>query len=117
MNGSRILLYTEKSDHSSISSYFAKLKLLWDEFSSLRYPTKFDCPSFKKYAEFDQQQKLLQFLLGLNESYSGIKSQILLMNPLTIVNQAYSLVNQEELNEECQLVLTMLKYQHSFKKV
>ncbi|GAV67879.1 LOW QUALITY PROTEIN: UBN2_3 domain-containing protein, partial [Cephalotus follicularis] len=47
------------------------------------------------YLEHDQQQKLLQFLMGLNDSYGGIRSQIL-MNPLPTVGQAYSLISQEE---------------------
>ena len=42
------------------------------------------------------QQRLMQFLMGLNESYSAIRGQILLMNPLPSVRQAYSSVCQEE---------------------
>ena len=38
----------------------------------------------------------MQFLMGLNESYSQIKGQILLMEPLPTVNKAYSLLIQEE---------------------
>ena len=34
--------------------------------------------------------------MGLNESYSAIHGQILLMNPLPSVRQAYSFVSQEE---------------------
>lgn len=34
---------------------------------------------------------------GLNESYSVVKSQILIMNPLPSVNQVYSLINEEEM--------------------
>ncbi|GAV67218.1 hypothetical protein CFOL_v3_10726 [Cephalotus follicularis] len=34
--------------------------------------------------------------MGLNESYGGIRSQILMMSPLPIVSQAYSLISQEE---------------------
>ncbi|GAV62904.1 LOW QUALITY PROTEIN: UBN2_3 domain-containing protein, partial [Cephalotus follicularis] len=43
-----------------------------------------------------QRDRLLQFLMGLNDSYTAIRSQILLMNPLPTVNKAYSLVLQEE---------------------
>ena len=38
----------------------------------------------------------MQFLMGLNESYSAIRGQILLMNPLPSVCQAYSSVCREE---------------------
>jgi hypothetical protein len=38
----------------------------------------------------------MQFLMGLNESYSAIRGQILLMNPLPDVSKAYSSIVQEE---------------------
>ena len=38
----------------------------------------------------------MQFLMGLNESYSAIQGQILLMNPLPDVTKAYSSIVQEE---------------------
>lgn len=38
----------------------------------------------------------MQFLMGLNETYSTIRGQILLMNPLPSMRQAYSSVSQEE---------------------
>ncbi|XP_065620096.1 uncharacterized protein LOC136063519 [Quercus suber] len=38
----------------------------------------------------------MQFLMGLNESYSQIKGQILLMEPLPTINKVYSLLIQEE---------------------
>ncbi|XP_038991160.1 uncharacterized protein LOC120114263 [Hibiscus syriacus] len=34
--------------------------------------------------------------MGLNETYSTIRSQILIMRPLSTVNQAYSIIAQEE---------------------
>jgi hypothetical protein len=34
--------------------------------------------------------------MGLNESYKAIRGQILLMNPLPDVRQAYSSIVQEE---------------------
>ena len=38
----------------------------------------------------------MQFLMGLNESYSVVRGQLLLMNPLPDVSQAYSSIIQEE---------------------
>ncbi|KAH7572639.1 hypothetical protein JRO89_XS04G0284500 [Xanthoceras sorbifolium] len=41
-------------------------------------------------AHEQDQQKLKQFLMGLNESYNAIRGQILLMNPLPSIRQAYA---------------------------
>ncbi|XP_040937493.1 uncharacterized protein [Gossypium hirsutum] len=35
--------------------------------------------------------------MGLNETYAAVRSQILLMQPLPLVNRAYSMIVQEEL--------------------
>ncbi|XP_078178710.1 uncharacterized protein LOC144572939 [Carex rostrata] len=43
-----------------------------------------------------QQEKLFQFLMGLNESYATVRSQVLTMDPLPSVNKIYSLALQEE---------------------
>ncbi|GAV77881.1 UBN2_3 domain-containing protein, partial [Cephalotus follicularis] len=72
------------------------LRQLWDEYASLVTLPSCGCATSKAYLEHDQQQKLLQFLIGLTDSYRGIRSQILMMNPLPTVGQAYSLISQEE---------------------
>ena len=38
----------------------------------------------------------MQFLMGLNESYGGIRSQILMLDPLPPVAKVFNLVIQEE---------------------
>ncbi|KAK4722845.1 hypothetical protein R3W88_013078 [Solanum pinnatisectum] len=43
-----------------------------------------------------QYQRLLQFLMGLGDSYSQARGQILMMPSLPNVNQAYALVIQDE---------------------
>ncbi|XP_073310027.1 uncharacterized protein [Primulina huaijiensis] len=80
----------------TISVYFSKLKQLWDELASLVTSPSCECPTSRSYVEYEQQQRLIQFLMGLNDSYGTIRSQILLMNPLPSVSQAYSLISQEE---------------------
>ncbi|KAL6323616.1 hypothetical protein AAG906_039210 [Vitis piasezkii] len=76
-----------RQEQLSISVYYTKLKSLWDELASYN-----DASSGAQ----QDQQRLMQFLMGLNESYSAIRGQILLMNPLPSVRQAYSSVCQEE---------------------
>ncbi|RVW33420.1 Retrovirus-related Pol polyprotein from transposon RE1 [Vitis vinifera] len=43
-----------------------------------------------------KRRRLMQFLMGLNESYNAIRGQILLMNPLPDVAKAYSSIVQED---------------------
>lgn len=45
---------------------------------------------------FQSQECVMQFLMGLNESYSQIRAQILMMDPLPSISKIFSLVVQEE---------------------
>lgn len=51
------------------------------------------------------QNKLMQFLMGLNESYDAIKSQILVLDPLFTVNKSYSMVLKVEKQRAVQVNL------------
>ncbi|XP_075074713.1 uncharacterized protein LOC142162278 [Nicotiana tabacum] len=44
----------------------------------------------------DQNLKLMQFLMGLNEIFNNARGNILMMEPIHVVNKAYSLVIQDE---------------------
>jgi len=44
----------------------------------------------------EQNQKLLQFLMGLNDDYNAIRDNILMMTPLPSISQVYSMLIQEE---------------------
>ena len=70
-----------------VFAYYTKLKGLWDEVASYNVVA---------HGAQQDQQKLMQFLMGLNESYSAIRGKILLMNHLPSVCQAYPSISQEE---------------------
>nr|XP_016456703.1 PREDICTED: uncharacterized protein LOC107780652 [Nicotiana tabacum] len=46
--------------------------------------------------EFSEAQKLIQFLSGLNETYSTVKSNILMMSLVPSVEKAYSILIRDE---------------------
>jgi len=77
------------SDHMTVAACHIKLKELWDELGSYN-GTICSCGADHK------RHRLIQFLMGLNESYSAIREQILLMNPLPDTTNAYSAIAQEE---------------------
>ncbi|GJT11907.1 hypothetical protein Tco_0858949 [Tanacetum coccineum] len=50
--------------------------------------------------EKDQRNRLIQFLMGLDECYANVKGQILLMQPMPTVEKAYNLIRKEEKQKE-----------------
>ncbi|XP_075095487.1 uncharacterized protein LOC142173743 [Nicotiana tabacum] len=59
-------------------------------------PPSCDCEKSKDFVVHLQYQRLLQFLMGLNECYSQARSQILMKSKVINVNQAYALIVQDE---------------------
>ena len=100
-NGPRIFQIKQQLNGLSqgsndVSSYFTKLKTLWEELREFRPVSACSCGGLKHLMEFQQQEYVLQFLMGLNESYSQIRAQILMIDPLPPINKVFSLVIQEE---------------------
>ena len=46
--------------------------------------------------DYQQQEYVMQFLMGLNESYAGMRGQILMLDPLPSISKVFNLVVQEE---------------------
>lgn len=79
--------------------YFTKLKTLWDELVNFRPACtcgKCDCGGVRLLESFNHQEHVMLFLLGLNDSFSQIRGQLLLTDPLPPINKVFSLVTQEE---------------------
>ncbi|XP_016164977.1 uncharacterized protein LOC107607550 [Arachis ipaensis] len=72
----------------TISQYFTKIKVLWEELNSYR-PVQCNCGDARAMQEFLQAKYVHYFLMGLDESYSQIRGQILLMEPLPAINKFY----------------------------
>ncbi|XP_019168106.1 PREDICTED: uncharacterized protein LOC109163845 [Ipomoea nil] len=96
-------IYQTKQNDDSLNEYFTRQKLLWDELGILRpqisclCSTKCECG--KRIDELNEQaekDKLSIFLIGLHEKYTGARNQIMLMRPLPDVNEAYSMIAQQE---------------------
>ncbi|KAL5578965.1 hypothetical protein UlMin_011407 [Ulmus minor] len=100
-NGSRIFQLKQQihalvQGSNDVSSYFTKLKTLWDELSDFRPFPACHCGGMKDLVDYQHQDYVLQFLMGLNESFSQIRAQILMIEPLPSINKIFSLVIQEE---------------------
>ncbi|XP_019253935.1 PREDICTED: uncharacterized protein LOC109232633 [Nicotiana attenuata] len=80
---------------SSNSVYHSRLKSLWDEYNPM-IPSLPVTAGTRDFTEHLEQQKLFQFLMGLNGSYNAIRSQILHQSPSPSINRVYAmLINGE----------------------
>ncbi|XP_049348559.1 uncharacterized protein LOC125813119 [Solanum verrucosum] len=89
---------------NNIAGYFTKLKRLWDELVSLDSQDKCTCVCIcegkQKLEKSVEAEMLIQFLMGLNDTYAQARGNILMMNPLPNINVAYSLILQDENQKE-----------------
>ena len=98
-------LYELHQGSQSISEYYTKLKVLWDELNSaFPLPTctcnKCTRNLTQKFFKTQQDQRLIQFLMKVNEHFSHVRSNILMQQPLLPVSHAYRLLVQEEKHKE-----------------
>lgn len=74
-------------DQMSISSYYPKLKNLWDKLLNYRPLPSCSCGGLKVIAEYQQQEYVMKFLMELNDTFAHVRGQILLLDPLPPINK------------------------------
>ncbi|KAJ0720009.1 putative RNA-directed DNA polymerase [Helianthus annuus] len=80
---------------SSVSEYYHKLNTMWKQFDAMvQLPTcscnaAIDCNDFSTL-------KLMQFLIGLDDVYQPIRTNLLTREPLPSIKVAFSIVSREE---------------------
>lgn len=80
----------------SVTTYFTQLKILWNELKQFRSDPLCTCEGLQMLLASQQEDCIIQFLIGLNESFSNIQSQILMMEPFPTLSKVFALVAQEE---------------------
>ncbi|XP_060180674.1 uncharacterized protein LOC132610393 [Lycium barbarum] len=88
---------------SDITTYYTKMKRLWDKLESLDSficSCVCTCEAKTKMLKAKQDEKLVKFLMGLNDIYCGARGNILMISPLPFVANAYALLMQEEKQRE-----------------
>ncbi|XP_024028125.1 uncharacterized protein LOC112093585 [Morus notabilis] len=80
----------------NIGEYYTKLKGLWDTRDVLCPLPPCDSETTKKLHEYQQKQRTIRFLMGLDGTYTTARGQILLIEPLPAMNKVFSLIIQDE---------------------
>ncbi|XP_074374927.1 uncharacterized protein LOC141716635 [Apium graveolens] len=105
INGPRIfelkkVLSELSQENLSISVYYTKFKHLYDDLMNVSHAPKCVCIcNCKAKAEMDQLDKMMkvtQILMGLNDNFTNIRCQLLMMHPMLKLTQALALLQQEE---------------------
>lgn len=82
--------------NQSILVYFNNLTALWNELDMILPPLNCMCGARNVAVKREENQKLMQFLNGLNDGYESVRSQVLFLDPLPSVDRAYSMILQVE---------------------
>ncbi|GJT42142.1 ribonuclease H-like domain-containing protein [Tanacetum coccineum] len=81
---------------SPIADYYHKLNALWKQFNALVQLPRCTCHAAGDFKKHNSLMKLMQFLMGLDDSYMQIRSNILSGDPLPDVRGAYAIISSEE---------------------
>ncbi|XP_071687077.1 uncharacterized protein [Rutidosis leptorrhynchoides] len=94
---------TLKQNGNTLSEYYHKLTSLWKQYDAMTSIPACTCGAGActcaagiASKNLINQQKLMQFLMGLDDDYMAIRSNLLMRDPLPDVKVAYSVVSREE---------------------
>ncbi|KAJ0076113.1 hypothetical protein Patl1_33892 [Pistacia atlantica] len=104
-NGPRIFelkqsIHNINQGDDSVSLYFSKLKSLFDELLNFEFIPSCTCGAMKPALENQQHDWMMKFLTGLNDSFSNIRAQIILLKSIPSLSEAYAFVQQEEKHKQ-----------------
>jgi len=89
-----------KQGELTVTNYFTQLKILWDELDLFRPLSASSCASkcntLVNVSKYKTQDQIIKFLRGLNDNYSTVRTQILLMDHFSSLNKVCSLITQQE---------------------
>lgn len=105
-NGPRVfefqtMVSTLSQENITVSSYYTKFMIVWDELVDHKSIPSCSCGvctcgSMAAHAAYQEEECTMKFLMRLNDYFTPIREQILLMQPLPSLNKVFSLIIQEE---------------------
>ncbi|GKA65245.1 RNA-directed DNA polymerase, eukaryota, reverse transcriptase zinc-binding domain protein [Tanacetum coccineum] len=81
-----------------LAEYYNNLNSLWKQFDTMISLPHCTCKAAKHFEKHNQLIKLMQFLMGLDESYLAIKSNILTRETLPLAKATFAIICGEELH-------------------
>ncbi|XP_071740725.1 uncharacterized protein [Rutidosis leptorrhynchoides] len=85
-----------KQNGSSLSEYYHSLNSLWKHNDAMIVVPTCTCIAAAHITNHNKVFKLMQFLMGLDDCYMAVRSNLLLRDPLPDVKTAFAVVSREE---------------------
>ncbi|XP_030963776.1 eukaryotic translation initiation factor 4G-like [Quercus lobata] len=103
-NAARIYSLQKAISHISqnnllVSDYFTNFKTLSDELMNCDPLPECSCGAMRILTEKFEKDCVMKFLMGLNENYAAIRTQVLMADPMPDLNKVYSMVLHEEMQK------------------
>ena len=76
----------------TVSEYYTKFKQLWDQLLNFEPLPKCSCGMMRILIASHEKAYVMKFLMGLNENFETLRSQILMYDPFPSMSKVYSLV-------------------------
>ncbi|KAF7843553.1 Retrovirus-related Pol polyprotein from transposon TNT 1-94 [Senna tora] len=101
-------MVTTEQGTNTVTKYWNRLHKWWDEWTRLSpsprcHCGKCTCEVNKRLEEKESSSRLMQFLMGLSQSFDALRGQILNLDPMPAVNRAYNMAIQLERQREVNL--------------
>ncbi|XP_056852251.1 uncharacterized protein LOC130512672 [Raphanus sativus] len=85
-------LHSLRQGSMDLSSYHTKTQSLWEELNSLNAPAH----TIEGLMAQNESNRVIDFLMGLNDSYDHIRSQILMKKSLPSLSEVFNILDQED---------------------
>ncbi|GJU31338.1 ribonuclease H-like domain-containing protein [Tanacetum coccineum] len=89
-------IHTLRKNGSSIADYYHRLNTLWKQFDALIKLPRCTCHAADDFKKHNELMKLMQILMGLDDTYMQIRSSILSREVLPDVRSSYVTIFNEE---------------------
>ncbi|XP_023644448.1 uncharacterized protein LOC111832367 [Capsella rubella] len=85
-------IHSLRQGSMDLSSYHTKTQALWEELSSLQVTAR----SVEDLLAERETNRVIDFLMGLNNNYDTVRSQILMKKSLPSLSEVYNMLDQDD---------------------
>ncbi|XP_074315620.1 uncharacterized protein LOC141651825 [Silene latifolia] len=86
-----------KQGKETIVEYYTRLKTIWDELAKYSKIKDCNCGAAASIAKEKEEEKVHQFLMGLDSKlYGQVRTNLLMEDPIAQLNRVYALILREE---------------------